>query len=80
MLVRKFEFLNDVTGARTILVDDPSVKYKSPPEGFRFLRKWVGEEGVINVVKEVRKSDSIFVNTICQKSGYRKLKDLNKAI
>jgi len=80
MLVRKFEFYNDKTKVRSVLSDDLSVQYKSPPEGSRFLRKWTGNDEVANVVKEIRKSDSTFVKLVCQKQGFQKLYALNHEV
>ena len=75
MLVRKFEFFDEETGAYNV-VETNEVSPKAIPSGVvgKFTRTWIGESGTYKVAKLVV-SASKYINTLLQKRGYVKIKN-----
>lgn len=76
MLVRKFEFFNEETGAYAVIETDAKCSPKAVPNGpaGRFTRTWLGESGAYKVSRLIE-STSKYINTLLQKRGYVKLKN-----
>ena len=77
MLVRKFEFFNEQTGAYNVVETDVKCLPKdipAGPAGSKFTRTWIGLVGIYTVSK-LAESTSKYINTLLQKRGYVKLKN-----
>ena len=75
MVVRKFEFVNDK--GEFSVIETPAVIHPKaiPEEGDgRFCRTWLGTEGSYKVSR-LKVSTSPYVNTLCVKGGYVKIKN-----
>ena len=72
--VQKFEFVNS-KGEYSVVETPPDTNPKSIPVGDgKFCRTWLGKQWAYKVSR-LRVSDSPFVNTLCAKGGFIKLKN-----
>ena len=71
--VRKFEFIS-VTGKFSVVEMPIETSAKEIPKGEgRFIRTWIGTAGAYSV-KTLKECSSKFVNLLCEKGGFLKIK------
>lgn len=71
--VRKFEFVTN-TGKFSVVEMPIETSAKEIPKGEgRFIRTWIGTSGAYSV-KMLKESTSKFVQLLCEKGGFLKIK------
>jgi hypothetical protein len=71
--VRKFEFIS-TTGKFSVVERPVETSAKQIPKGEgRFIRTWIGTAGTYSV-KMLKESTSKFVQLLCEKGGFLKIK------
>lgn len=74
-MVRKFEFIDRVTGKFSVVEMPEGTSSKAIPESKgEFCRTWIGESGAYEV-KTLKLVNSKYIATLLTKGGMRKIKN-----